>query len=693
MEPAGSPAARAERIRRAAELPQRSRSPVVGSPRTPQNAPITTQRSDSLFRLPIGLQLDPETVLINAVNAGVTRHEMMEFTVDFATPLVDSSETPIRYRREHGRSLAVRRLLYGDESLLDVLSDVTQPEAPPSDAHVEALRNQLEEWVGAGRTRDNQVRRQQALDEIVAAYQRGYTRLELGDMRLDCLPDCLGLLTTVQHLDISDNRLSELPQNLPPNLLRIAASGNRLEYFPGNLPSTVTDVDFRSNRLRSMPTMLHEGLVGLDVSENALQTMPESLPASLRHARFNDNPIAEIPRWAYFMRPNTRLLISIQPLSAQSTHDAVTHFAARARGDWAGPELLFSDLNPYPELGQGDSAQLLQVALTHPAPTWQWELNAQNELESTAPGSTDADWRSRLGAESSDNRPLFINLINELQRTAEYLHPDLCRPFCTRVATLLRQLETDRSGRELCFAIAENWSGTCEDGVALAFENMQMALRCAEVERGKLSTIDLVTLGHQMMRYEALEQFTLALPGAEHMDLTEAALYLRTALKDELDLPTNCTVMTYGEFARRSCLVSQDTINAARAHVQQQTGGERLVDYLANWQPWLTKLKLDHPQRAAQVAQSNRQQQSVLTEQMEALDGIKEQMGSGDYANAAKALANKYNTIDGFDAATRRELTIVSIALIAAEPTPHSSPAEVNDAHARAPDRFIADAY
>ena len=579
----------------------------------------------------------------------------------------NAPEAPPADQRTNRRPRATRRMIFDSQAINEpwFAAPAAAAVAPATtdSAGADALLSQLESWVRAGASNGTQGRRAIARETIERVHAMNSTTLDLGQAGLDSLPDCLGLLTSVRTLELDGNLLTQLPAVLPPNLHIISMQNNRLGHFPANLPTSVAHADFSSNAIRSIPDSLHEGLVVLNVAANDVESLPASLPASLRHGRFDLNPISTIPEWVYDMHPSLHLQFSPGPLSASSLNAAWAHIAMSVGHPEHGPHLRLADFGR--AFGNDGRAPLrVRPPSLRPAPRWHLQLNEQDELVSAAAGSAADGWRNRLGLEPNDNRARFIELIDRLPYTADYANPRLQKSFCMRVASLLRKLEADQAGRSLCFAIAADWHGTCEDGVALALDTMEMALYCAEVERGNLGSTELARVGGQMMRYEALERFTLALPGAQQMDLTEAALLLRTALMDDLDLPTNCQTMTYAAFAERSCMIDKSTIDAARAQVKSETGGDALVDYLANWQPWITRLKIDHPERAAEVARSNQELKLALTQQMEALDDGKVDMSSGEYDRAAKALVVRYDAIDGFDPETRRALTIESIRSI-----------------------------
>ncbi|TYZ60345.1 hypothetical protein PybrP1_011196 [[Pythium] brassicae (nom. inval.)] len=148
--------------------------------------------------------------------------------------------------------------------------------------------------------------------------------LALPDHKLKQLPRELLELANLRSLDVSSNRLAELPRDfaaaLPqlrtlklagnaltalPDLSALTAlttlvlDGNALTSLPEALPPNLTKLSLKNNRLRELPlsvTRLAQ-LQELDVSGNELAALPEHVGAlaSLVDLTLDQNAVRELP--------------------------------------------------------------------------------------------------------------------------------------------------------------------------------------------------------------------------------------------------------------------------------------------------------------------------------------------------------------------------------------------------------------
>lgn len=131
------------------------------------------------------------------------------------------------------------------------------------------------------------------------------------------------IISSLVTLDLSSNRLTELPRFRSPNLEELAVADNRLEslspledlpqlrvldasrnalrllpYSIGAL-SQLTEVHLRNNSLETLPPSLGmcQNLRMLDVSDNKLETIPEEigLIPSLTNLKFRHNSLTWVP--------------------------------------------------------------------------------------------------------------------------------------------------------------------------------------------------------------------------------------------------------------------------------------------------------------------------------------------------------------------------------------------------------------
>jgi internalin A len=130
-------------------------------------------------------------------------------------------------------------------------------------------------------------------------------KLGLSDNGLTELPESLGQLTRLQHLDLSGNRLMQLPESLGQltQLQRLELSRNQLTELPESLGqlTQLQFLDLSGNRLTQLPESLGQltQLQQLHLSGNRLTQLPESLGqlTQLRAFSLEGNLIEWIPRW------------------------------------------------------------------------------------------------------------------------------------------------------------------------------------------------------------------------------------------------------------------------------------------------------------------------------------------------------------------------------------------------------------
>lgn len=165
---------------------------------------------------------------------------------------------------------------------------------------LEQMDKELEEWVVAGQ--DHELRRE-AANRMLACFREKGTVLDLGFLRLNALPHCLGNLSSLQSLDVSFNALTMLPERISDLLLlqTLVISGNCLTQLPeriGDLLSLHT-LDVSDNRYTELADAIGDllSLHTLDVSGNKLTALPERLAglSSLRTLVASGNQLKKLP--------------------------------------------------------------------------------------------------------------------------------------------------------------------------------------------------------------------------------------------------------------------------------------------------------------------------------------------------------------------------------------------------------------
>ncbi len=152
-------------------------------------------------------------------------------------------------------------------------------------------------------------------------------RLHVFERGLTYIPPQIGLFTSLEFFDLSDNQIRSLPSEIGrcEALERLALFSNRLTAIPSQIGecSRLTHLSLENNRLTALPeeigncihlknlSLQHNRLstlpeaIGrcirleiLDISENELTSVPAGIGhcVALRHLRLSDNQLAAIPR-------------------------------------------------------------------------------------------------------------------------------------------------------------------------------------------------------------------------------------------------------------------------------------------------------------------------------------------------------------------------------------------------------------
>jgi len=225
------------------------------------------------------------------------------------------------------------------------------------------------------------------LEQLRSGALAGLRRLDLACGLTELPDEVFDLADTLEVLNLSGNRLHDLPHQLPRlhQLKVLFASDNAFELLPevlGDCPNLQV-VGFKANRIAQVPPdALPPGLRWLILTDNALQTLPSALgqrpalqklmlagnslaalPESLQAAknlellRLSANRLTQVPAWLTELPRLSWLALAGNPLgwTLSGAQDAL--------GDL--PCIAWTDLTQGPLLGEGASGHIYQVQATH----------------------------------------------------------------------------------------------------------------------------------------------------------------------------------------------------------------------------------------------------------------------------------------------------------------------------------------
>jgi hypothetical protein len=225
------------------------------------------------------------------------------------------------------------------------------------------------------------------LEQLRAGELAGIQRLQLACGLTEFPREIFDLAETLEILDLSGNKLSTLPDDLPrlARLRIIFCSDNKFTEFPEVLGACaeLSMVGFKANRIRKVSGhALPARLRWLVLTDNEIEELPEdigrcgqlqklmlagnrlrSLPPSLSACsrlellRIAANQLTELPGWLLDMPRLTWLAYAGNPFSAAREPIAATASPVTA--------ISWQQLQLQHKLGEGASGVILQATLRH----------------------------------------------------------------------------------------------------------------------------------------------------------------------------------------------------------------------------------------------------------------------------------------------------------------------------------------
>ncbi|WP_280041055.1 NEL-type E3 ubiquitin ligase domain-containing protein [Pseudomonas sp. Hg5Tf] len=468
-------------------------------------------------------------------------------------------------------------------------------------------------------------------------------QLSLRDMGLRDLPaDFLRAFPNVTHLELPNNRVTQLPPNLP--LLRLL---RELDLCDNSIVLDQTQAQTLSDC---------ESLEVINLSSNPLgRTFSLARMIRLRRLHVQRTGISQFP-------PD---LLSRQELNvADLRNNAITDVPEQF---YRLPQRLSSAIllewNP---LNQGTVQRLREYMLAngwHIAPGWL-------DIPAPAPHVVRDRWLNAVGADAlaqrsytwdqmqgTEGSQAFFQLLERLLGTVDFQH----RPFvlADRVFTLLEAMGQYSGLREELFGVMNNLELTCQDSAALHLSTLELRLlvwrACYEAGPGREQSA-LVELGRQMWRLDQVDQAALADIQARQAaghdpDQIEVGLAYRLELRQLLNLPGQPGDMGFRAIAGLDAQQNQ----RLGQQILARENNERLAESLLTRDFWLAHLKRAYASRFSAVSEPF---QMRSTELMEAADTAP--MRDDEYKAAQEQIKEEW---DRAVAALTRTLTYQTLQL------------------------------
>jgi hypothetical protein len=396
--------------------------------------------------------------------------------------------------------------------------------------------------------------------------------LALQGMALEALPDdFLHAFTGLEVLELSGNRLTQLPQSLisARHLRALDLSYNQIVINPAQatILASCESLDYLSlshnplGRAFSLSGM--DGLRHLHLNSTAITEFPNALATrqQLRLADLRGNQITTIPE-EYFGAPGwirNAVVLDDNPLSEAAAERLRTSRLNAGRFEFNQAESMTS----------GDVRR-------------RWVDAAQR----TDRGPLSVAWENLQSEPRSGD---FFELLNRLLETADFTNN--AQYLAQRVFAMIEAMLSHATLRNELLELASQ-SMTCGDSVTMYFSNLELRMLVWQAESNSDNQEDaLLHLGRQLWRLDevdriALEDVQARRAGGGNPDDIEVALAYRLGLRDDLDLPAQPRDMLY----RRVAGLNAQTITSALAAVQEAETAEAVAQSLVDRDFWQTYL-------------------------------------------------------------------------------------------------------
>ncbi|EFB2837848.1 hypothetical protein FHD46_22075, partial [Escherichia coli] len=149
------------------------------------------------------------------------------------------------------------------------------------------------------------------------------------------------------------------------------------------------------------------------------------------------------------------------------------------------------------------------------------------------------------------------------------------------------------------FAVAADATRSCEDRVALTWNNLQKTYRVHQASEGEFDSdlTGLLSLGREMYRLEVLEEIAREKVRTLHfVDEIEVSLAFQTMLAEKLELSTAVREMRFYGVSG----VTEDDLSSALVRVLSREERE-FAEWFARWSPWHAVLKRTEAERWARA--------------------------------------------------------------------------------------------
>ncbi|KPA92010.1 C-terminal E3 ligase, LRR-interacting [Pseudomonas asplenii] len=484
------------------------------------------------------------------------------------------------------------------------------------EAEYNTLCAELDAWsTAAPGSIANQQLRSQLADSLIRCWRRApSTSSTLGGVQFNFLT--MGDLTPLPTLSADFSHVSELtllhgfpnaPSNIDgflarfPRLQQLSIRGGILQELPARLESMtqLTHLDLSSNRIVLTPQDASRlaaltRLRSLNLGRNpALGRTPDfSAMTELVYLYLNDCGLATWP--SGFERLHGLNLLNLRSNRLTHVPSALLRTSqegqriARALDLFNNPIDNLDDVVEYyeetdidfnlelPIDSEDDDLSLDDEPIHNPhLPRGPVSRDGEAWLQGLAPQEQEAfhnDWLLLANEEPAEQSEAFFRVIQDLQKSADYLDTRLRPRVLDKVRRMVRAMVADTALREklLLKANAPD-THACEDGITVVFSDMGLDVLEHEAyaqptpQQIEASLLELARGKSRLNRVNQQARAEINRRKAEGRNPDEAEVYLayRTGLVERLNLPWQASTMQYGEIAN----IDQDQLDRAYASI------------------------------------------------------------------------------------------------------------------------------
>ncbi|SUA89303.1 Probable E3 ubiquitin-protein ligase ipaH4.5 [Pandoraea pulmonicola] len=342
---------------------------------------------------------------------------------------------------------------------------------------------------------------------------------------------------------------------MPASLENLDATGNELNHLP-TLPANLTMLAVHDNKLPRLPA-LPPGLTVLNVISNQLTRLPD-LPVSLTDLWAANNQLPHLPPSVLSMPCDGTVIIDGNPISAAALQWLQEVTSAPG---YSGPRIYFSMAT----FGANDAA-------TRPLYKTVQDWFSNNEEAQVG------QWQVHSGEAHAAEFSRFLDRLKELPVNDNV-------DFKTAVAKWLSKVIQDKELLRLVFQAVQEATTSCEDRIALTYNNLTKLSEAHAVSRGDYDNRldEVIERGRGTFRLDALE--SIARKKAQALRLVEEIevhLAYQVHLREPLKLPTDIANMRYFKLSG----VTPQDLKDAEEEVLARERAEFPQYFLVEWEPW-----------------------------------------------------------------------------------------------------------